>query len=227
MSTAITTIRAGINDCWNKIGVHGDDSCPELKQYVHCRNCPVYTDAAEHLLDSSAPTNYLTDWTSHYARPKTVVEPGRRSLFIFRLGPEWLALPVEMLKEVAPLNLIHSLPHRQSGAVLGITNVRGELLICLSLHKVIGMEPSTTEQEKKRLELRRLLVIKGEGGPLAFPVDEVHGIHSSSSQELTEVPATVARATAAFTNAVLSWNEHSVGCLDRQPLLTALNRSLT
>ena len=38
--------RAIVNDCWNRIGVRGDRSCPELKQYVHCRNCPVYSAGA-------------------------------------------------------------------------------------------------------------------------------------------------------------------------------------
>ena len=37
---------ASINDCWNRIGVRGDASCPELEQHVHCRNCPVYSAAA-------------------------------------------------------------------------------------------------------------------------------------------------------------------------------------
>ena len=37
---------AAIDDCWNRIGVRGDGSCPELKQYVHCRNCPVYSAGA-------------------------------------------------------------------------------------------------------------------------------------------------------------------------------------
>ncbi len=35
-----------IDDCWNRIGVRGDGSCPELKRHIHCRNCPVYSAAA-------------------------------------------------------------------------------------------------------------------------------------------------------------------------------------
>lgn len=226
MSTATAISPAGLNDCWNKIGVRGDGSCPELTQYIHCRNCPVYTDAAALLLDASAPTHYLTEWTTHYARPKVAAEHDNHVVFIFRLGAEWLALPVDVLKEVAPLGAIHSLPHRQSGAVRGITNVRGELLVCLSLDKVLGLELSAVEQGNKRLELQRLLVIKDKGGSLAFSVDEVHGIYSCPSRELTEVPVTVARAAAVYTHAVLSWNGHSVGCLDRRLVLAALNRSL-
>ena len=33
---------ADAGDCWNRIGVNGDRSCPELTSFVHCRNCPVF-----------------------------------------------------------------------------------------------------------------------------------------------------------------------------------------
>ena len=227
MSMTIAALRADINDCWNRIGVHGDGSCPELERHIHCRNCPVYTDTAALLFSSSAPANYLTEWTGHYARSKNVDdESDSHSLFIFRLGSEWFALPAKMLKEVAPLYPIHSLPHRQNMAIMGITNVRGELLVCIALDKVLGLELVPFGQEKKRVDRQRLLVIEGEGGALAFPVDEAQGIHSCPFRAMMEVPATLARAAAAYTHAVLNWNGHSVGCLDRQLLLTALNRSL-
>ena len=38
---ATSTSRSTIDDCWNRIGVRGDASCPKLDDYVHCRNCPV------------------------------------------------------------------------------------------------------------------------------------------------------------------------------------------
>ncbi|HBP1772226.1 TPA: chemotaxis protein CheW, partial [Pseudomonas aeruginosa] len=35
-----------VDDCWNRIGVHGDKSCERLAEHVHCRNCEVYAAAA-------------------------------------------------------------------------------------------------------------------------------------------------------------------------------------
>jgi len=215
-----------ITDCWNRIGVQGDGSCPELDRYIHCRNCPVYTDAAAHLLDTSAPSHYLTEWTGHYARPLPVAEVDTHPYFIFRLGAEWLALPVDLLKEVAPLQSVHSLPHRQAGAVRGLTNVRGELLICVALDQVLGLDLLEVKPAKNRRDLRQLLVITDKRGPLAFPVDEVHGIHWCPARQLMEVPATIAHAAVVYSRAILPWNGHSVGCLDRELLLAAFNRSL-
>src|SRR5438046_9100932 len=84
---------AVVIDCWNSIGVRGDGSCPELKQHVHCRNCPVYSAGAAELLDGDLPANYLAEWTSHFAEPKRADEVGTRSILTFRLASEWLALP--------------------------------------------------------------------------------------------------------------------------------------
>ena len=43
-----------IDDCWNRIGIHGDKSCPLLIDHIHCRNCAVYSAAATRLLDRYA-----------------------------------------------------------------------------------------------------------------------------------------------------------------------------
>lgn len=216
-----------LNDCWNRIGVRGDGSCPELERYVHCRNCPVYSSAAIRLLDAPLPPGRREEWTTHFARPLATASAALQSVVIFRLGAEWLALPTSAFREVAPLRPIHSLPHRRNGTVLGLTNIRGELLVCVSLASVLGVEPAApAKSDKARTFHRRLLVIGTEGGRLVFPVDEVHGTHHCTTEEMQPVPATIARATATYTKAVFAWQQRTVGCLDAQLLGYTLNRSL-
>jgi chemotaxis-related protein WspD len=218
---------AGLNDCWNKIGVQGDGSCPELEKYIHCRNCPVYSAAAAELLDGDLPAGHFAGWTTHFAKPREVTEPDTHSVVIFRIGAEWLALPTAVFKEVATLRPIHALPHRRNGVVLGLVNVRGELLVCVSPGNVLGVDKSpATGRNPAHGEHRRLLVASREGNRMAFPVDEVHGIHRFHPRELQEVPATLARAKATYTKAMLVWNGRTVGCLDDQLLFYTLNRSL-
>ena len=138
--TARRPDRAIITDCWNSIGVRGNGSCPELKQHIHCRNCPVYSTGAAELLDGDLPASHLAEWTRHFAQPKLAAEDETRSIVIFRVAAEWLALPTSVVMEVANLLPVHSLPHRQNGAVLGLASVRGELLVCVSLGLVVGVE---------------------------------------------------------------------------------------
>ncbi|HEX4510864.1 MAG TPA: chemotaxis protein CheW [Burkholderiaceae bacterium] len=225
--TSTPFARSGLNDCWNKIGVRGDGSCPELQRYVHCRNCPVYSASAAKLLDANLPDGHLDEWTGHFSAEQKDEDAGTEAVVIFRIGAEWLALPTAVFKEVATLRTVHSLPHRRGGIVLGLANVRGTLLVCVSLGELLGLEKTTeTKKDKARVLPRRLLVISREGSRLVFPVDEVHGIHRGRLRELKEVPATVAKATATYTKSVLAWRDQTVGCLDDQLLFYTLNRSL-
>src|SRR5580658_8237967 len=125
--------QSAISDCWNKIGVRGDSSCPELQQYFHCRNCPVYSSAAVQLLDAPLPPDYRSRAALAIARSTTPVAFDTHSAAIFRLRSEWLALPTAVLKEIVSLRPIHSMPHRRDGMLLGLANIRGELLPCFSL----------------------------------------------------------------------------------------------
>jgi len=216
-----------IDDCWNRIGVRGDGSCPELTQYVHCHNCPVYAAGAADLLDADAPASYFADRTAHFAAPAHIEEGERRSVVIFRVASEWLALPTSVVVEVANLLPIHTLPHRQNRVVLGLASVRGELLVCVSLREVVGSEPlAAASREGRGTAYQRLLVIRRESIRVVCPVDEVHGIHRFHPRELKAVPTTVAKSTVAYSTALLPWQGHSVGALDDQLLFYTLKRSL-
>jgi chemotaxis-related protein WspD len=222
-----TVERTELDDCWHRIGVRGDGSCPELITHVHCRNCPVYSAAARQLLDTPASTDYSRVLTDHFAQPITVVEADSHSVMIFRVGAEWMALPTHVCVEVASLRRVHSLPHRRSDTVLGLANVRGVLVVCVSLGAILHVtaDPADKQAEDRSL-VQRLLVLRWPDGTAAVPVDEVHGVHRFREQDLKEVPATLAEAQSRYTKAVLCWGERSVGVLDEQLVGYTLTRSL-
>ena len=130
-----TTSVQPLDTCWNGIGVYGDGSCAELKKFIHCRNCGVFSAAAHRLLDRPLPEAYRQEWTRHFAQIEKVQPPARKSAVVFRLKAEWLALPTHAFQEVGERRPIHSLPHRRDGIVLGLVNVRGELLVCVALDR--------------------------------------------------------------------------------------------
>lgn len=240
---------APIHDCWNLIGVEGNGTCRELARYIHCRNCPVYSAAGMQLLDRPLPADYRRERAEHYARAKKITQPARLSVVIFRLGPEWLALPTSSFQEVAERRALHTLPHRRRGLALGLVNVRGELLICASVARLLGMEERLKTESGKRksisafnfplsaFEIERLLVTNWNGQRLVFPVDEVHGIQRFQKEELKAPPTTVAHPAATgastagraltYTQGVFAWREHTVGLLAADALFAALNRSLS
>ncbi|MCA0056597.1 MULTISPECIES: chemotaxis protein CheW [unclassified Mesorhizobium] len=218
-----------IDDCWRRIGVRGDKSCPQLEQHLHCRNCPTYRKIARRLLDRAAPSAYRGEWPDDAGRAAVVStdDEAPQSAVLFRLGNEWLALPAGIFHEVAESRPVHSLPHRRNSAVLGIANVRGELLICLSLAELLGIDEAKEEEQGRRAKIFRRLVVVGERDKrVAFTVDEVHGLHRYRARDTLAVPATIGKTLSAATVAVLPWRERAVGCLDPGQLLTMMDRSM-
>ena len=216
---------APIDDCWNRIGVQGDMSCPELERHIHCRNCPVYGAAAARLLDSELPDGYVDERTSHYARMQLDESRATGAFTLFRIGAEWLCLPASAVSEITSMRTIHKLPHRAQ-VVLGVVNVRGELLICLSLAHLLGVDPAPAPREGDAIAYPRLVVMASDQGRLVFPVDEMHGIERFAPGALQEVPASIGKAAATYTSAMLPWGERSVGCLDAGLVLYGFHRGL-
>lgn len=216
-------------NCWNRIGVHGDASCTQLTQHIHCRNCPVYSAAAVSLLDAEPPADYLAQWTHQVAQHVQPAQGQQFSAVMFRVSGEWLALRTPVLKEIVSVRTIHSIPHRRSAAALGLANIRGELLVCFSLPQVLGLEQEQAAAAlpgKQRAVAARFLVLQLDAHRAVCPVDEVHGIARFQSGEVKTAPATVSRATIAYTRSVLPWQGRTVGLLDEQLLFHTLNRSL-
>jgi chemotaxis-related protein WspD len=216
-----------LNDCWNKIGVWGNRECGELKRLIHCRNCIVYSSAAAQLLGGELPRDYLEGWTTHFATEVRVESHSMEAALIFRIGAEWLALSPTNLQEIAEDRPTHSVPQARSNILLGLANIRGELLVCVALDRLLGLAMGPEQASAKRALCRRLVVAGREGSRFVFPVDEVHGICRFSSAELTGTPSTVAKAHTTYLIGILPWQNKSVGCLDDQLLFDMLDRSLT
>jgi chemotaxis-related protein WspD len=213
-----------VNDCWNRIGVRGDVSCPELQRHLHCHNCPVHAAAALTLLDREPPAGTSTGWTAHFAEPLAGTVTGTVPIFVFRIGEDWLGMPAALVTEVAPERTVHSLPHRSRGAVLGVVNVHGSLVVCVSLSAVFGLDAAPAGAARQFARGRMLLVRHGDLR-VACPVDEVSGIQRVEPAKLVETPAAVASARACVTQ-VWMRRDDTVGVIDDTLLGQALRRSL-
>jgi chemotaxis-related protein WspD len=239
-----------IDDCWNRIGVRGDASCPRLAGYIHCRNCPVHDAAAARVLDrEQAADTAIERQPLHLLTAQSLTERASReadttSWLVFRIGDEWLGLPTAIFQQVAQWRPIHSLPHRRHRAVLGVVNIRGALLVCASLARLFGIASAVAQDGRRdgaqqggdARDLARLLVVEptAESGPrgdlanpIVFPVDAVDGVHRFARADFQEVPATVASMSASHAVAVTAWKGVTVGLLDAAKLFETLNRSLT
>jgi chemotaxis-related protein WspD len=203
--------------------VMGTRACKQLAVYLHCRNCPVYLDAAAQLLDRPVPEDYRQEWKTRVSLEKRVRDRSSSSAVLFRIGSEWLALPTHCMLEAAERRLIHSLPHQRNALVLGIANVRGEFLLCVSLGHLLGL-PHLPDPRELRVGYERLMVIGWESCKAGFPVDEVQGPHRFYPEDCTSPLATTGRFQPAFTESLIQWRQRAVGLLDPDLLCASLKR---
>lgn len=171
------------------------------------------------LLETDVSADYLTEQAKRYAQQKTVHRRGANSVVLFRLDTEWFALPTAVFTEITVRRPVHTLPHR-GPVVVGVTNIRGELLVCISLAHALGITEAGRRPES------RLAVIGREGDRFVFAADEIAGLHHYDEGELSPVPATLAHTRTVYTRGMLAWRDRAVGVLDADALFRALNRSL-
>jgi chemotaxis-related protein WspD len=220
LSLPVTTL---LDDCWNRIGVNGDRTCPELEAHVHCRNCPVFSRAARSFFDRKAPEGYLAEWSELLGRPSGNGAIDDSALLVFRLGAEWLALALSVVSEVTAPRPVHRVPHRTNRVFSGLVSLRGQLQLCVSLHGLLEVEPPDPAVES--LASPRLVVIRREAETWAFPADEVLGVHRVAREKLQKVPSTLANPTGSFCRAVFAWDEgRSVDVLEETRVFEALRR---
>ncbi len=210
---------AAADRCWQQIGVWGDRSCPELARHTHCHNCPVFAAAGRRFLDAPSPAGYLDEWTARLAEPEQLTDGGTVGALVFRLGEEWLALPVGVLVEVTHPRKPHRIPHR-GGLVGGLVNVRGELHLCARLDLLFGIDrPKSSPRPAAR---PRMVVMRNETERWAFEADDVDQVRRVAAADLVPTPPTLSRAAARVTRGVFHRDDRSVGLLDELRLFEAL-----
>jgi chemotaxis-related protein WspD len=217
--------RAGVGNCWKRIGTTGDSSCPRLPELVHCRNCEAFAAAGRSLLDREPP-----EPSGSEPNPVTPVRlegsrAGAVSVVVFALGEEWFALPTAALQKIVPSRQPHRIPHRRTAVLLGVVNIDGELVLCASLAAIL--EIRQLEQPAGAGTSDRLLVLVGRGQRWACPVDEVAGVHRTSRDELDPLPVTLIKAATPHCLGVFSLDGKRVALLDAEAVLASLAASVS
>ncbi|MDB6055556.1 MAG: CheW-like protein [Verrucomicrobiales bacterium] len=207
--------------CWMTEGVWGNASCPKLEAAIHCRNCHVYADAAASLLERQFTTSEQQEWSRNYLDAREVVTAKKVSVVVFRIGTEWLSIKTSYLTEICPERAVHAVPHKDRKILQGLTNIRGELLICINLAQLLQLGASSQPAVS-----RRFLVLQHLGKKLVFCTDEVTGLRDVRDTDLKLLPITVSQATGSFARSAFDWNERTVGILDAELLFFTVEKHL-
>lgn len=171
---------------------------------------------ARELLDRAPCPGEREAWAREQARPPAAAPKEPARAFVFRIGAEWLALPADSLSSASSPRAVRAIPHRRDGELAGLVNIDGELLPCVRLGRILGVEDSARDEPA-----RRILVIATNDGRVAFVADQVHG-----PLDYDEAATIAAPSRPVCVRAIIPWGAKTVGLLDRVTLWPRLERSL-
>jgi chemotaxis-related protein WspD len=201
-------------NCWNEIGVAGDQSCEKLVKHVHCRNCEVYAGAAQRNLQRPVTDGYRDEWAAHFRQARHAGTRADSAILVFRVGREWLALPAALIDSVAPEAAPHRVPHRGSAGLLGVVNVGGKLLPSISLTGMLGIADSDAAKAVGRHTFARLVVMQWEDQTFALPVADLHGIVRYAASAAAAPATTINKGLVRYLTGVLNEGGMHIGLLD-------------
>jgi chemotaxis-related protein WspD len=210
-----------VSYCWRRIGVHGDRSCARLKEHVHCRNCPVFSEAARDALERETQATTETASLSLYRQDRRAQQ--RRSLLAFKLGSEWLGIDSDVLVEVSSLRPTRRVAHRASGCIEGLVNVRGEIHLCVALDRLLNIEATAPAPG----DVPRLVLVRSELDVWVFRASTVRGVVSFSSAQLRSPPihAHEGGDVSSFLG-MLEDGDHIISVLDTKKLFESFKHAV-
>jgi chemotaxis-related protein WspD len=222
---------SAMNNCYHLIGIAGDRTCPELANFIHCRNCPVYSNIGRQLLERPISANYRHEWSELFSekwgKSDTLTTTETLTVVIFRLQREWLALSVGVFRETISPKSIHTLPHRSNQILRGLVNIRGELQLCFSLTHLLNLATADTPVTAlSPVVYPRMVVVEKAGSVWVFPVDELYGVQRFYPHELRDTPNSLTATNYSFTRGFFYWQGNSLGYLDEELLFTTLDKKV-
>lgn len=212
--------------CWADAGIWGRRTCPELGTHIHCHNCAEFARGAASFFERTVSPEYAEYWAQELAQPEPTPSDQAMVIVTFRVGSSWYALPVNSLDVATGLRPWHRLPHRDGPGFLGIVNVHGDLLPCISLHTWLESNSQPPDPKRRIAGTFPALLVYGESEQrVAFPVDETAGITRVTSAQLSMPPATVTRSRDALIARMAAVPLGLVGLLDTARLTRRLDEA--
>lgn len=183
-------------------------------------------DAIQRLLDRPVTPADLAAGTEMAARPPQSRMTRSVRVLLFRLGNETAALPAKVLRRVTPHARVSPIPHRTSGVLRGICNIRGELVLCADLRRLLGLADPEGEPGAFASDPRRMVVLGPADNSWVFEVDALMGVENVDPSTFREPPMTVGHSIGDYTVGVSEIGGRCVTILDGERILAGFKAGL-
>lgn len=160
------------------------------------------------------PADALLEQTRALAAPLGGVQEMPISLLCFRMGEDRFGLPAESVERTFAQVPVRVVPHRRHPAFRGLVAHEGEILLMVSLERLLDL-PAGGERSEEQV---RVVVLGPAGRGWAFEVDAIEGVIQARPGELKAAPATVTRGRGSATRSLLTRERREWAVLDPQAL---------
>lgn len=141
-----------------------------------------------------------------------------RSFVVFSLGDEFYGVEMEQVLEVVSIPTIALLPNLPD-QILGIFNLRGNIVSITDLRKIFGLLASGEAAEEEETTKSRIVVIELDGVST--------GLWADSADETVEIPlsriepavSTLAGDRGEFIEGQVEWNGKLIAILDAKKVI--------
>lgn len=131
---------------------------------------------------------------------------------IFRVNEGEYGLDVSQVNAIETLSDVVPVPNA-ANHILGIMNLRGEVLPVYSLRTKFGLQEVPVDEQTK------VIITKSNDVTIAFKVDEVKEIIECDNAKLTDFPSIARSQDTAYVDRVANHNGRLILLLDQDKLL--------
>lgn len=136
-------------------------------------------------------------------------------LLVFSLFSEEYAFKVSELEEIIRPQQFTTIP-RTPEYLLGVTSLRGKIIPVVDLKKMLDL--SGKDEAKKE----KIIILKGNKGPIGVRVDRIAGVVRLPAQALTESPPHLNESQLKYIDKVAIYNSRFISIINTEEIMNIM-----
>lgn len=145
---------------------------------------------------------------------RAVITGQALKIYNFHLNSEWYGIPIEFVREIAPLLRATAVPGTPD-YVAGVVNLRGEVVAVLNLKRLLELPPSPGHKSS------HILIVCCQELVMGFLVDDVADMMEIALDKLEPPLATINSANAALLRGVIQQGGRLLVLLDMDRIVAS------
>lgn len=168
-------------------------------------NCTLITDNSYQLnVQLRSEVNLLEEnMVSTHDSQAEAEENSKLQLSCFYLDETLLGVDLQLVQEINDELNITKVP-RSPNYVLGIMNLRGQIITVIDQGKKIGFQPSIITPDS------RVIIVQSQGEFVGLLVDRISDVVTVKRKDISESPANIKGAQGRFFHGVIQTESHEL-----------------